>query len=66
MVFAITGLFRLESVSIIPALIGSQMTHNLTLVPSQNICMYGHIYSKTMGQLGEVANFTRGQLSKEK
>ena len=33
-VFLITALFRLELVSVIPALIYSQTTHNLTRVPS--------------------------------
>ena len=29
------------------------------------VCMYGHTYSKSMDQPGEVANPARGQLNRE-
>ena len=32
----------------------------------ENVCMYGHTYSKSMDQPGKVANPARGQLNREK
>ena len=47
----------------------SRLSHPLLLVcctiSSMCVCMYRHIYSKSMDQPGKVANPARGQLNRE-